>query len=283
MAIPDNFSYTENLQNGIKKILNNDVNEWFRDVDDIHSNTSRAELKRLCIHQELDSYGDTQLRIQLFQYIKGTTLERMILTNSVPDKKYDMESLQQIPASNHPKIIIFFAQHGDSLPPKEVPVTAEVSFRMISKVNYVEEGVIGDVIDKNELRSIAERIRSNLGSFKFVKGSQLFTCKNPIHGFFGSKIYASNKSEAVQLFEKLHLIAGATFKKEYIDSHSNLEKTSRTKPTKKITGYDNKKRTEHKWRPVATVYFRYAIADCGLNTKIPLYDKTGIFHDALIR
>lgn len=283
MAVPNDFSYTENLQDGIKRVLNNDVNEWFRDVDDIHSGSSRAQLKRLCLHNENDTSDDTQMRIAFFQYIRGTTIERLVLTNAIADKKYDFESLQQLPVSNHPKIIIFFAQSGDSVPPSELPVTAEVSFRVMSKVNYLEEGESGNVIDKNELRLIAERIKSNLGNFKFVKGSQLYTCKNPSHGFFGSKVYTSNRADALDLFQKLHLIVGATFKKEYIDAHGNVEKTSRTKPTRKKTGYDNKRKTENKWRPVATVLFRYAVAECGLNTRIPLYDKSGFFHDALVR
>ncbi len=281
MTLPPNFNHTENLQDGIKRLMNKEVTEWFRDVLD--DSSDRAVLKRLCYHTENDSSADTQLRISLFNFIRGSTAERLLLSNSIPDRKYDMESLQHLPASNHPKIILFFAQKGESVPKGEIPVTAEVSFRLVTKINYTDSDVPGNVIDKNELKTLALKIKREFDGFKFVKGSQLFLCKNPIHGFFGSKVFATNKGDALDLFRKLHTLVAASFKEETVTLNTNLKRTSITRPTRKITGYDNKPKKEHRWRPVATVYFRYAIADCGLNTCIPLYDKSGIFHDALVR
>lgn len=282
MAIPSNFSYTENLQDGIKKVLNNDVNEWFRDVDDIHSGSSRAQLKRLCLHQENDSSDDTQIRIAFFQYIRGTTMEKLMLTNAIPDKKYQMETQQQLPASNHPQVFLYFSQPGESVPKDIQPITAECSFRLMDKVK-VKENSGDEIVRESDLKLLANRIANSFRNFYFTKGDILFLYNHPEKGFYGTQCYAMDETNAVSVFRNLCEINNVNFDDKRVKKTGYTKRKSKSKSTRKITAYDNKQKNEPLWRPIARVKFTHAIADCGLNEKIALVDFRGFLHGAFIR
>lgn len=281
MPLPNDFSYTENLQDGIKRLLNHQVNEWFSDVTDNTENTSRASLKRLCYHLEQDSIGETTARIAVFDHIKGSILEKMLL-NSLPSEKFNLADTGNVPAVNKPKINLFFTQRDESLPKQKNPVRATISFRLIDYVNF-DDATTDRVITTSVLRSIALAIKREFHKYHFVKGSLLYTCNSPDTGFFGSEINVTNERDAFETFRKMHALTGKTFNDELVRKHETPKKHSITTPTKKVKGIDGKQKSEPRRLPVAIVHFRHAVAECGLNTKIPLFDSMGLLHEALVK
>jgi hypothetical protein len=282
MSLPPDFSYTENFQDGIKKVLNHDVNEWFRDVKDGNATTERAQLKRLCLHLEGDSIGETQTKITFFQYLRGTTIERLLLTNAIPDQKYKIETQQQIPASNHPQIFLYFSQPGESVAKGVLPITAECSFRIMDKVKIVENQ--GDeIIRQSHLEVLARKIANNFRDFYFTKGDLLFLYNCPEKGFFGTQCYAMDEHNALSVFRNLCQVQGIVLDEKRIKKSGYTKRKSVSKSTRKVTAYDSKQKTEPLWRPIARVKFTHAIADCGLNERLPLVDFRGILHGAFVK
>lgn len=126
MALPSNFSPTEQLQDVIMKSVNKEVNEWFRDVTNVEDLASpRAALRQACLHQELDTIAATSSRLMLFYMICG----------AMPGLKGWLAPDQQVlSVEGQPQVILNFLETGKSVKGRKMPErhTMRASFRILS-------------------------------------------------------------------------------------------------------------------------------------------------------
>ncbi len=281
MPIPTNFSPTEHFQDTIRRLFNPRIRQHFQDIDaDDDLSSDRGNLKRACLHQEDDAMLLTIGRFLLFLFFKLEQLFNLVALKE--GQENELETQYHIQASNHPRIIINFAQDGASVPKDRLAITAESSFRLIEYVSWKRQGDEGNVINKTELISIARRIESEFANFSFQKGDELYIYSSPADGFFGSKVFARNKAEAEKVLKKMCAVAQKNYKPELLKLGVTPNRRSKNRPTEKaITFYGLK--NEPVWRPTAVVRYENSVCEVGTNSPVVLHDVTGFLQNPLVK
>lgn len=283
MTLPTNFSESEFLQDGIKRIWNKKVLHYFQDVsndDDLSSN--RAQLKRLCLHRENDSVAETQMRITVFQDIKMDNFMSWISHGLDEENQQEPRPVQFLTADNHPLIVLFFSGDLSSSTSKN-PVRGRLSFRLQNYVNFEEEPG-DDVITEIKLKQIATKIKEEFATpiFSYAKGKERYSYFYPKQGYWDTANCFLNLPTAESVFRKLVSIQGHTYIPERINFNEKPHKNSISNNTRKVKGYNNKLVNEKNYRRVGRVYFRYAYADIGTGKNIRLVDTVGLDRTAFI-
>jgi hypothetical protein len=102
MPLPQNYSATEHLQDLLKRTVNQEVREWFRDVTSDDLSTPRSSLRQGCTHVEDDTMEMTIGRLLLFYQVCGAFPHREAST--IP------EWWAVRPGANRPQFVILFAE-----------------------------------------------------------------------------------------------------------------------------------------------------------------------------
>lgn len=268
MALPPNFSPTEHLQDTVKRVINKEVREWFRDVGDDNwdpdLSSDRAHLRVACTHREDDSIQETLVRLQLFQVTVGQAAAYQPLRYSIPIE--DRDSVIKY----SPQVRLYFCERTRDVEQGFHPVEGEVTFRLV--------GETSETIAQAKVNQIANKIKTLFGAnggYDWHKGWYKYVYLQPERGY-DFRLFAYSEIEAKQLITKVldiqnHTPDWTNFNK--VDPENAAARFPTNPGTKRILG---KVRKKPRKRPRAHVRFRYAdLALHELPNPIVLYDLTG--------
>lgn len=278
------FSPVEQFQDSILRIFNPRIRKHFRDVitEDEDLSSDRAQLRRACLHEDKDSLVLTCGKLLLFILLKieqVIDLQVAILGGGVDDGLKDQ---YQIKANNLPQISINFSQPNESVPKGTFPVPATISFRLTGYVKYKKSGQSGVVVTEAVLTSLSTRIKNEFKNLSYIKGDELYLYTAPLDGFFGSRCYANNQSEAEKVFRAMCQVAQKDFDPVLVTKSVKPAKSSDTRPSGSVSTYQGSKK-DPRWRPRVRVQFTNAVADVGLLNPVVLVDASGMLANPLVK
>ncbi len=254
MALPDNHSTAEFLQDVFKKSANKEVARFFGDLGEnweLSLADGRSQLRTACTHQENDTVEMTQLRHALLYDVLGYGKNGLVQFHGSKDQEYR-------PVAGHPKIYFYFSQDAQSVPNEEYKADAEYSVRLMTLENT-------SPILRSKLIEIANEIKvqfiDNKKGIILTKGNLSVSYIDPTHGFkHGRKILANNEADAIDIYRKICNVTDIPFDETKIVIH-NPKKPSTiglSSGTQIIMGKTRKKPA---FRRVVNVRFRYSYAE----------------------
>jgi hypothetical protein len=190
MALPNNFSPTEQLQDVILKTVNAEVREWFRDVtaeDDLAS--SRGALKIACMHREEDTIAATASRLMLFYMVCG----------SMPGLKgWLAPDHHVLSVEGHPQVILNFVETGHSAKARKISKrhTMRCSFRILSE-RFESAG------DESKIDQLERKIKQQFPlNYRHQTGQTNFAYMDKAKGY-QLRIAAFSEPDARELARKM--------------------------------------------------------------------------------
>lgn len=242
MSLPPNFSAVEHLQDGIRKTVNKEVIEWFRDVKDDNLETPRGTLKRMCTHMEDDTADVTQMKIIFFYMVCG----------AMPGMKGWLAPERAVMSvEGQPQVILNFVETEQSVKARKVKKrhTMRCSFRLMTEQ-------FESTSDKAKIERLEMLIKQQFPlSYKHQCGQTNFTYIDKPKGF-QLRIAAFTESDAKTLAKKLiqcSIDGGVTFEEQHWSKASTKGKA--TGATKRVLGKPIKLNEK---RPSAIVTLRQA-------------------------
>ncbi|MFB2983913.1 hypothetical protein [Microseira sp. BLCC-F43] len=142
----------EHLQSIYRQIHNQQVNELFRNVDvpenieDIRNIPAKAGLKKACLIKDSDSASTMDMRVQLFNIIKGKEIHIFSNLDKISTRR-----------RHKPKVTLYFMEDLEDVEESYSPVEGQIGFRLMNV------GTDND-ISEAEARTLANRIKSLFGA-----------------------------------------------------------------------------------------------------------------------
>jgi hypothetical protein len=277
MALPENFSPAEHLQDVILKIQNKIVRAEFNDVGDENwirdISTPRASLRTACTHVESDSLLMTQMRNELFYLILRKAKDFHPNIYGIPSQ--DFQEIMRF----WPQVQLFFEEKSSEVETTYDPLRSRISFRLI--------GQTLETFSKADAEVLAQRIKFLMnpasGAFFWKRGKELATYIDQTNGFY-FQLYVFDETNAKKVIEQVLDIALKTPDWKLLNISKNDVETSTyptNPPTKQIMG---KAVRQPRKRPVGIVRFVYATCHIyGMTTPLVLYDPDSRYANALLR
>lgn len=272
MPLPPEFSEQEHLQSVIRRWMNREIREFFRDADedewDEDITTPKGSLRVACNHRDTDSLIMTQLRWLLFERVR---LQRI----QVPITGIPTGSFQPTRRFK-PQVQLYFQEDLEDVDPGFEPVTGEVSFRLMNQDS--------DTITPAFAQVLATRVRSNFsvgGGYRWRKGRGMLSYTDKRKGY-QLQLLCRTENDGRQLVDRVLDVGQDTPDWDKAAYSENLAEGSAypvIPPTERIYGQI---RRLPRRRPIATVRFQYALLHVwGLQNPIPLVDRTGLWPSEL--
>jgi len=270
MALPNNFSAWEHLQNTIRLTHNQMVRREFDDIElDDDITTPRGSLKVASLIDDKDNGFVMLSRLLLYHIIiKGFGIPQIY---SVPFTDIN-DSVRY-----HPKIFLNFCQNYREVDADDSAVEGQISFRLMGETEAT--------LTQANVNTYAQKIKTlfgNSGGFQWRKGKSMFTYSEPLKGYF-FQLLVRDSAEGRRIVEQVLDIQSHTPDWQYANYKENLEPTQAypaSPPNKTIIG---KSRKQYRKRPLVTVRFRNAQLHVqGLPNPIVLYDKSGIYRNPVL-
>jgi hypothetical protein len=276
MPLPNNFSHAEHLQDTLKRTMNRQVRDYFRDVGDENwepdISTARASLRTACTHQEADTIDLTILRCMTFYLVVGKLQNSLELPSEPADLSYP------VIRRSFPKLTLFFVEDIADVASGFRPVTGEISFRLMNHTTTT--------ISEAEARQYGQRIKTLFGAakgFQWRKGRMMCSYSDWAKGY-QLQLMVRDKAEGKRLVEQVLDINNHTPDWENFDFKENEEPGESyptVPPSATILG---KRQRLPRRRPLVTVRFQYAqLRIAGLSRALCLYDRTQRFVNALVK
>jgi hypothetical protein len=276
MPLPNDFSHAEHLQDTLKKTMNRQVRDYFRDVgdDDWQPDTStpRASLRTACTHQEADTLDMTVLRCMTFYLVVGQ------LQNSlyIPSETGNMNP--KVIRRSQPKITLHFKEDWNDVEPGYDRLAGEISFRLMNHTTTS--------ITEAEARQYGQRIKTLFGAnkgFVWRKGRIMASYSDWAKGY-QLQLLVRDKAEGKRLVEQVLDINQHTPDWEFFETKENDQASEAypiVPPSETILG---KRVRLPRRRPVSDVRFEFAILKLAGVLKQPcLYDRSFKFKDAYVK
>lgn len=259
------------LRSFLRQTYNDEVRKHFKDLPaniDPDNSTGRASAMRSCLITPNDSLMLMNIKVLNFRFaVQQVHLRPTVY--GIPTETYQ-ESVEFKLA-----VKLFFSQDAASVPDKRYPVEAEISFRLDNETYKTWTPA--------KSQTLANQIRTELaanGGYRWSKGKHLAIYRDPEHGY-NLHIYALSETEGEEVVKKILSIRNHAFESDKF-SCSTPKRNSNNNPTGTELIY-GKSRKKRRWRPNATVRFRWAsIQIWGVEEDVILVDKTGYYRKALI-
>lgn len=274
MALPEPFSDIEHLQLVIRRYLNKQIREDFRDlfgdseVWEPEVGTTRGAMLRALLHEDSDPITVTAVRMMLyyFTYAKARSLQAPIY--GIPTTTFH-ESIKF-----HPQIRLYFSEDLNLVESGYSPIEAEITWRLI--------GETSSTITPQEATKIANKIKTNFCTgtgFNWKKGREKWLYKDEAKGY-DFRLLCWNESEAKKVISQVLDVSNHTPDWDFL-SVATKKKTFSTVPgNHTIYG---KTRRKPRDRPIGYVRFRYAeLKVWGMPNDICLVDRTGFRRSPLV-
>jgi hypothetical protein len=272
MPTPAKFSPAEHLQDTIRRTLNPEVKEWFRDVpDDPDINTPRASLRVACIHLDADSLLMTKTRMLFFEFLCRKPWRAA--SGSGESRGSNLP-----PRLLRPRIVLVFHEDDSDVEPGYSPVVGEIGFRIM------DETAAG--LTEAKLNALGAKIKTLFGvgnGYLWKRGRKQLVYNDPVNGY-QNRVLCFSQTEGKNLISKLLDIRNKNPDWKYASLSENLEESQAfpTIPEKQQILGKNRKLARNRVR--ADVRFSYAYIEiAGLPNKIYLYDHSGLIDDAIVK
>lgn len=272
MPLPEEFSPAEHLQDLLKRAVNHEVADWFRDLGETWEpdvSTARSSLRVGCTHVEDDSMDMTIQRLLLFYMVckKGSDLHPSLY--SLPVETYQASRLFK------PQIVLQFYEDLINVDPEYSPVEGRISFRLDEPAN---------LLTQNDLERYAQRIVLNFPeAYEWKKGKTMCSYTDKEKGY-QLQILARNETEGREVIGKVLSIKSDTvdLSKLNVNENQNPTEAYPTIPDRELIL--GKSRRMPRKRPIADVKLRIAICHIhGLTNPIVLLDRAGRYLNPIVR
>lgn len=277
MALPDNFSPFEHLQDTLRRIHNRRVREFFRDLADPNSDwepeidSPRGALRTACTMEDSDTGDMMNARMIVFQIVLEEARAMQTPVYGIP-----VTTFQEIRRFK-PQVHLYFLEDYQDVEAGYSPVSGEISFRLM---NETEQS-----LTEADLRTLGNKINTLFGSgsrFVWRKGKVMCSYTDRKKGY-QLQLLCRNKEEGRRVIEQVLDIQSDSPNWKYMNVSENESVTERfpTIPaTETILG---RPRRMPRARPIADVRFQYALLHIyGLPNPIILVDHSGIFRDPIV-
>lgn len=272
MPVPEEFNEWEHLQNTIKRAHNDAVRDFFRGQEDGDIGTVKGAARHACLMKDDDTTAMTTLRMWLFWVVARKMRDNFEPYYGVPISSFDAEVVYK------PQITCFFLEDTESVEANYRPVEGQLSIRLMDETS--------STLTKANLQTFANRINQEFGvgnGFVWKKGKDLYSYVDKPNGH-RFKILARNKSDAVEIINKLLDISQTPYNSAYLRLNQAENPTAAFPVVPGNQTILGKTYKEPRRRPTASVRFMYAsIKIHGLPSPIILVDKSGFWSEAIIK
>jgi hypothetical protein len=266
MALPDNFSPWEHLQDTLRRVHNRRVKKEFRDLDegfwdDLSISTGRRSLATACVMQDKDTSSITIIRMILFYVVLGQATAMLPPMYGIPTELYQQS------VEFKPQIKLFFREDVEDTDTGYRPIEAELSFRLMNESS--------ETVSSADAMRYANKIKTEFaggGGYRWQKGRLKLSYRDLARGY---QLIVTPASEAggKEVINKILDIQGHSLDELNLTT-SKLGQNPPTIPANKFV-YGKSRRMPRK-RPVGWVRFQYAeLHIWGLPKAIVLVDRTG--------
>ena len=268
--LPSDFNPAEVTQDVIRRVYNERVKDWFKDVDisdAIDTRLARHAAYLACFHLDSDSLPLTLAKQLLFSELRQ---------NLKPDLIGVTTKSPTVLRAGHPKIVLYFEEDRADVEDGYAPVKGTIGFRIMDKQAD---------ITKADLKAIATRIKTQFNTEehqRWRKGKVMCSYTYWEQGY-QLQLLCKTVADAKSLVNKVVSIQNHAPQWERFQTSTNespLEAYPTVPAQAQIMG--ETVRLDRR-RPIAMVRFQYAFALIpGLNGRQILVDRTGCFPSPLI-
>lgn len=278
MALPEPFSDIEHLQLTIRRYLNKQIREDFRDLYgdsdtwEPEIGTTRGAMLRSLLHEDSDPIHVTTARMMLyyFTYQKAQSLQATVVGMNKPTWE-----LEHYEVAYKPQVSLFFKQDIDAVPDNYYPIEAEISFRLTNESTTT--------LSQANVQTLATQIKNELGTgqgYTFNKGKYLCKYKDKENGY-DLQLYTLNETEGEQVARKIVGIRNHIFDEQKFKITIPKKNSDNITENILILGKPTKKQ---RYRPTAKVRFMYAhLLIHNRPEPICLVDRTGIKRNPVVK
>jgi hypothetical protein len=271
--MPAESGATEQLQSVIRRFLNEEVREWFKDIDfdDIDSTTPRGALLKACRHEDNDSFLQTIGRSILFD-----SLIRQRFANFFSETGSGglgtTEIKPHVMRKSRPQMVLYFVEDLADVEGGYAPVDGRISFRLMDKT--------AETITPLQVDSYERKIKtafSNNGGFVWKKGKIMCSYTHWEKGY-QLQLLCKTVAEGRRVVEQVLDIQEHTPDWSFFNFEENEEPTVAYPTIPERTRIYGAVRRLPRRRPVADVRYQVArLTISGLRNPIVLADRSGVF------
>ena len=258
---------TEQLQSVMRRYLNEEVREWFKDIDfdEIDTNTPRGALLKACRHEDADSFLQTIGRSILFDSLIRQRFAGFFGNDSGGGGDVGTTTLRTgVLRKTKPQIVLYFLEDLADVAPEYSPVNGRISFRLMEHTS--------DSITPLEVNTYRQKIElrfSNNGGFVWKKGKILCSYSDWGKGY-QLQLLCRTVTEGRRVVEQVLDLQSDTPDWSFFNSEENEEPTV-AYPTipERVRIYGENRRLPRR-RPIADVRFQFARLNIwGFRTRSP--------------
>ena len=272
MALPNNFSEWEHLQDQVRRIHNKEARDYFADAAGDDISTPRGSLKQACLIKDTDTAVMTLMRLWLFEFTVGRGRRLEVEALGGEERQLNYSVLRR----TKPVINLFFLEDMNDVEPGYRRVEGRISFRLMNQTT--------STISQSEANAYARKIKTAFGGangFVWRKGRTLCSYSDWEKGY-QLQLLCRNDSEGRRVVEQVLDIQSHTPQWENFDVKENASPSTSyptIPPRETILG---KSQRLPRRRPVADVRYQYStLKIAGLSRRVVLHDRTYRFRDAL--
>lgn len=257
--LPDGFNSVEHLQQTWRRLHNDRVRRYFKDVDgDGNLGSVRASLKLDCISLDNDNFYVSWMRADLFYEQTGLSKKNLAVI-------YGDKFATAPPVAGYPQLFLYFAQDGAAQPTDEPLIEHEKSCRLMGF--SCASGNAKPAITKADMLAIGNEIKV---LFLDAKKGITYTCGNksasytdPDNGFSkGNYLLVNSKSDATDIYSKMCNAIDVPFDatKLVLNDPDRASTTTATAGKVTILG---KQKNNRRYRPTGILRFKGAYISLG--------------------
>lgn len=276
MALPNNFSPWEHLQNVVRQTHNKVVRDYFSDLGngdeewEAEITTPRGALRVACTVDDNDTADMTLIRMLLFNFTLGYKDADAVDDNA--------NELTVINRSKKPTIKIYFTEPKDEVEDGYRRLEGVIGFRIMGGVDAVNS--------ETELRAFATRIRNEFAKptrFIWRRGKTMYSYSDWDKGY-QMQILGREESNIKELISKVLSVQNHTPEWEFLNISNNDQPTQAYPTVPQTTTLLGKTRRVARRRPIGNVRYSFStIKIPGLPERIVLHDSTGLKSKALLK
>jgi hypothetical protein len=245
MALPENFSEWENLQDLVRLDHNKAVRDYFKNQPDDDISTPKARLKHTCFIKDEDTSVMTFMRMWLFEITCGRAQAIQRPVYGIP-----VEELQAN-VKFKPQVKLYFLEPYDPHvhdSKTHHQAEGEITFRLMNESS--------ESISRSEAETLARAIKAELATPPLIWEKGWFKCTylDPEHGY-DMRLLVKNKTEGEKIVRKVIGVRNHPFDRDYFQFIEHDRSYPVNPGTHRVYGRQRNKSVK---RRRADVKFKYA-------------------------